>query len=164
MELGMHCPFIWNIPPIILFLPKASWFMLQFKSHLGKWYLPCYIPNHKHIHESSIIAIIRICNYTLLLWASLVAQTVKNLPPTQETWIQFLDKKIPWRREWLPSPVFFLGDFQTWGHKESDKTNALIFMIIIIHLMSYSLLDCNLHKGRNRLWLYFTALWLTLSL
>jgi len=42
-----------------------------------------------------------------------VAQTVKNLPPTQETWIQFLDKKIPWRREWLPSPVFFLGEFQT---------------------------------------------------
>ena len=39
----------------------------------------------------------------------------------------------------------------SWGHKESDKTNYLIFMIIIIHLMSYSLLDCNLHECRNTL-------------
>ena len=27
---------------------------------------------------------------------------VKNLPAMEETWIG----KIPWRREWLPTPVF----------------------------------------------------------
>ena len=34
--------------------------------------------------------------------------------------------KIPWRRERLPTPVFWPGEFhglyRPWGHKESDKT------------------------------------------
>ena len=34
--------------------------------------------------------------------------------------------KIPWRRERLPTPVFWLGEFHglhsPWGHKESDMT------------------------------------------
>ena len=39
--------------------------------------------------------------------------------------------KIPWRREWLPSPVFLPGEFDgqrslagysPWGRKESDAT------------------------------------------
>ena len=36
-------------------------------------------------------------------WASLVAQTVKNPPAMWETWVG----KIPWRREWLLTPVFW---------------------------------------------------------
>ena len=32
--------------------------------------------------------------------ASLVAQTVKNLPAIQETWVQSLGQKSPCRREW----------------------------------------------------------------
>ena len=32
-------------------------------------------------------------------WASLVAQTVKNLPAMQKTWIQSLGWKDPWRKE-----------------------------------------------------------------
>ena len=40
-------------------------------------------------------------------WASLVAQLVKNPPAMQETWIG----KIPWRRERLPTPVFWPGEF-----------------------------------------------------
>ena len=42
--------------------------------------------------------------------ASLVAQMVKNLPVMQETWVQSLSWKIPWRREWLPTPVFLPGE------------------------------------------------------
>ena len=38
-------------------------------------------------------------------WASLVAQLIKNPPATQETWVQSLGGKIPWRRERLPTPV-----------------------------------------------------------
>ena len=39
--------------------------------------------------------------------------------------------KIPWRRKWLPIPVFLRGEFRgqrslavysPWGHKESDTT------------------------------------------
>ena len=40
-------------------------------------------------------------------WASLVAQLVENLPSVQEPWVA----KIPWRREQLPSPVFWPGEF-----------------------------------------------------
>ena len=59
---------------------------------------------------------------------------VKNL--VQETQVWFLGgkdllEKIPWRREWLPTPVFLPGEFHgqrslvgfsPWGHKESDMT------------------------------------------
>ena len=37
------------------------------------------------------------------LRASLMAQIVKNLPSMQETWVG----KLPWRREWQPTPVFY---------------------------------------------------------
>ena len=37
--------------------------------------------------------------------------------------------KIPWRREWLPTLVFWFGEFyglySPWGHKESDTTEWL---------------------------------------
>ena len=62
-------------------------------------------------------------------WASLVAQLVKNLPAVQETWVQPWVGKIPWRREQLPIPVFWPGEFHrlysTWGLKESDTTEWL---------------------------------------
>ena len=40
-------------------------------------------------------------------------------------------RKIPWRKEWLRTPVFLLGEFQgqrslagysLWSHKDSDTT------------------------------------------
>ena len=37
---------------------------------------------------------------------SLIAQLVKNLPVMQETLVQFLVKKICWRRDRLPTAVF----------------------------------------------------------
>ena len=54
------------------------------------------------------------CTLQRTIWASLVVQTVKNLPAMQETWVDpWVGKipKIPWRREWLPIPVFLLGEF-----------------------------------------------------
>ena len=63
---------------------------------------------------------------------SLVTQTVKSPPTRQETtgfepWVG----KIPWRREWLHTPVFLAGEFHRqrslegynpWGHRELDTT------------------------------------------
>ena len=43
-------------------------------------------------------------------WASLVAQTVKNLPAMWETWIWSLGWENPWRRAWQPTPVFLPGE------------------------------------------------------
>ena len=66
--------------------------------------------------------------------ASLVAQTVKNLPAMQETWVQSLDWKDPleegmathssilaWRMTWTNEP----GGLQSWGHNKSDMTEQL---------------------------------------
>ena len=54
-------------------------------------------------------------------WASLVAQLVKNLPAMWETWVWSLGWKDPWRRERLPSPVFWPGEFHwpysPWGRR-----------------------------------------------
>ena len=47
-------------------------------------------------------------------------------------------RKIPWRMEWLPTPVFLLGKshgekslvgYSQWGHKESDRTEWLILSL-----------------------------------
>ena len=68
------------------------------------------------------------------LTASLGAQMVKNLPAVQETWIWSLGWKIPWRREWHPTPGFLPGEFHgqrslvgdsPWVHKESDVTSFI---------------------------------------
>ena len=46
------------------------------------------------------------------VWASLVAQMVKDLPAMWETWVQSLGwvGKIPWRMAWQPSSVFWPGE------------------------------------------------------
>ena len=62
-------------------------------------------------------------------WASLVAQLVENPPAMQETWFNTWVGKNPWRRESLPTPVFWPGEFHglysPWGCKESDMTEQL---------------------------------------
>ena len=54
---------------------------------------------------------------------------VKNPPAMQETPVLFLSWEDPWRRERLPTPVFWPGEFRglysPWGHKESDMTEQI---------------------------------------
>ena len=47
--------------------------------------------------------------------ASLVAQTVKNLPAMWETQVWSWVRKSPWRRKCLPTPVFLPGEFHGGG-------------------------------------------------
>ena len=63
-------------------------------------------------------------------WASLLAQSVKNLPTMQDPWVG----KIPWKRAWQPTPVFLPGESpwseelagcSPWGRKELDTTEQL---------------------------------------
>jgi len=46
--------------------------------------------------------------FKIVPWAYLVAQKKKNLPecrrPGFDPWVG----KMPWRREWLPTPIFLL--------------------------------------------------------
>ena len=63
---------------------------------------------------------------TLFIWVSLVAQTVKNLPPVQETQVQSVGREDPlekgmvtrssvlvWRIPWAEEP-----GYSPWGHTE----------------------------------------------
>ena len=43
--------------------------------------------------------------------ASFVAQLAKNPPAMRETWVDLWVGKMPWRRERLPTPVLWPGDF-----------------------------------------------------
>ena len=67
-------------------------------------------------------------------WASLAAQLVKNPPTMWETWVQSLVGKILWRKEWLPTPVFWPGEFhelyRPWGRKELDTTEQFALSYI----------------------------------
>ena len=70
-------------------------------------------------------------------WAPLVVQLVKNLSSTWDrrpgfdSWVA----KIPWKRERLPIPVFWPGEFcglcSPWGCKESDITERLSLHTIL---------------------------------
>ena len=57
----------------------------------------------------------------------MVQNTLAMPRPRFNFWL----RKISWRREWLPTPVFLTGEFHgqrslagcsTWGGKESAKT------------------------------------------
>ena len=58
------------------------------------------------------------------------ASTCQCRRPWFDPWI----RKIPWRREWQPTPIFLPGEFHgqrslagysPWGRKESDTTERL---------------------------------------
>ena len=74
-------------------------------------------------------------------WVFLVAELVKNPPAMRETWIRSWVGKIPWRRERLPTPVFwpraFHGLYSPWGCKELNMTEWLsLSLFTFLNLMS----------------------------
>ena len=65
---------------------------------------------------------------------------IKSPPAMQETGVCSLGLKIPWKREWQPSPIFLPGEFHgqrslagysPWGHKESDTTEQRTHILLI---------------------------------
>ena len=66
-------------------------------------------------------------------WVSLMAQSVKNLPAMQDTWVRFLGLEDPlekemaihssilaWKSPWTES----LAGYSPWGHRGSDTTEG----------------------------------------
>ena len=51
---------------------------------------------------------------------------VKNPPAMQETWFDPWVEKIPWRREWLSTPVFLPGEFQGVFVRIRDNVKCLL--------------------------------------
>ena len=67
-------------------------------------------------------------------WASLGAQTVKNMPGMQRPGFNPWMVKNSWRKEWLPTPIFLPGEFHgqrslagysPCGYKESGMSEQL---------------------------------------
>ena len=98
-------------------------------------------------------------------WGSLVAQIVKNMPAMLETQVQSLVRKIRWRREWQPTPVFLPGEvhgqrslasYSPWSlqrvrHKWASNTGHLyvfgeisirILCPVLMALFTFLLLSC----------------------
>ena len=69
--------------------------------------------------------------HTSAIWGlSLVKNLLQRERPRNDPWVG----KIPWRREWLPIPVFLPGEFygeeslmgySKLGHEESDTAEQL---------------------------------------
>ena len=95
--------------------------------------IPCLLFSHA---VSSVWNRVHLANS----WASLVAQTVKNPPAMQETWVWSLGWEAPWRGEQLPTPVFWPGELHglcsPWGREELDTTErrslSLFWLILTI--------------------------------
>ena len=76
--------------------------------------------------------------------ASLVAQSVKNLPAVQETWVRSLGQEDPlekrmathssilaWRIPWMDRGAWKASP---WGHKDLDTTEQLTFSLFHVYL------------------------------
>ena len=73
--------------------------------------------------------------------------------PGFEPWV----RKIPWRREWLPTPVFLPGEshgqrnlvgYSLWCHKELDTTEQQThIMLHCVHIFSLDPSSINGHLG-----------------
>ena len=92
----------------------------------------------------------------IVLPASLKAQLVKNLPAGffRRPWFNSWVGKIPWRRERLPTPVVWPGEFcglySPWGSKKSDTTE---WLTLSLHLLCFTYtLFCFVFLTHWRFW------------
>ena len=91
------------------------------------------------VHLPSLIVLI----YGVLpWWLSWYRIRLQCGRPGFEPWVG----KIPWRRERLPTPVFWPGEFHgqysPWGHKWSDTTEQLSLHFTSLHLVVYNFTTC----------------------
>ena len=82
---------------------------------------------------------------------------IKNPPAMQETRFNPWVRKIPWRREWKPTPVFWPGKshgqrslvgYSPWSHKELDMTEWLIHTHSI-NIMTYLFQSTHVYMVSN---------------
>ena len=87
--------------------------------------------------SSFYILFFKVLAYVVNCQASLVTETVKNLPAMQETQVRSLGWEDPLEKEWQPTPVFLpgkshgqrsLAGYSTCGCTESNMTEWLTNM------------------------------------
>ena len=80
--------------------------------HLSMCFLIIYISSLEE-YSNPLTVFEWICG--VLYVALVVKKKKKTCLPIQETWVQSLVGKIPWRRAWQPTPVFLPGESH--GHR-----------------------------------------------
>ena len=75
--------------------------------------------------------------------------------PGFEPWV----RKMPWRREWQPTPVFLpreshkqmsLSGYSPWGHKESDMTKQQTLSLILSEIIVKSIQLCQQSRTEKK--------------
>ena len=101
----------------------------------------------------------------MLVWASLVAQRLKHLPPMRETWVQSLDQEDPlekemathssilaWRIPWTEEP----SGLQSMGSQRVRHDWATSIQFNSIHMLVWARLACEspgvFGRGMGQLW------------
>ena len=85
--------------------------------------------------------------------------------PGSDPWV----RKIPWRREWLPTPVFWPGEvheqrslagYSPWDQKDLGKNEELTPPTFTFLLFSYSAVSsCSTETAVPQVSLFFTISW-----
>ena len=124
LVFASHCSPCTLIPVDNLHKTNKKWLIFPFLPHKRKCIPHLYQPPLK---SGCLIAISQIpefiCYYSFIsslvsftqnitgLWQFLVAQTVRiclqHRRPEFDPWV----RKIPWKREWQPTPIFLPGKF-----------------------------------------------------
>ena len=73
--------------------------------------------------------------------ALLSGSVIKNLPAMQETWVQLLGRKIPWRKAEKLTPVFLPGKSNDTGSNQNSYGEILFlkYFYLFIYLFIYFL-------------------------
>ena len=102
----------------------------------------------------------RVGHDSATLTLTLIAQLVKNPPAMQGPQFKSWVRKIPWRRDRLPTLVFWPGEFHRlyvcrspWGGKESDTTEQLSLSLLFLLVFFLNLIIL--------IWLHFAVYFLT---
>ena len=87
----------------------------------------------------SVLDLKAIFTYILRPWAFLVAQTIKDLPAMQESWVRSRGRSpaegngYPLLYSCLENPQSSVADYSPWGRKELDTTEGLTLSLSPLH-------------------------------
>ena len=127
---------------VVCFSSSLSWLILWIcfcqRKGLGsgfwlRWHLPqqCRPGDHDHVCQKGFVLqkTSRKYLHCPFRYPKAIWNEIKNRNSQVDSYNMWGVRKIPWRRETLPTPVFwprqFLGVYSPWGRKESDKIGWL---------------------------------------